>query len=77
MFGVILSMDGLFGYALTAAAIAFSSWSASGMFCVVGRMSEVKLLVLYPVVLFYAGFGIMAIFSSKGPGALQAKVAGG
>jgi hypothetical protein len=40
-------------------------------------MSEVKLLVLYPLALFYAGFGIMAIFSSRGSGVLQAKTTGG
>jgi hypothetical protein len=39
-------------------------------------MSEVKLLVAYPLLLFYSGFGIMAIFSSRGSGALT-KAAGG
>ena len=40
-------------------------------------MSEVKLLVAYPLLLFYSGFGIMAIFSSRGSGTLQAKAMGG
>jgi hypothetical protein len=75
--GIGIPLDSAFGYLLTLAAIIFSSYSASSMFCAVGRMHEHKLLVLYPLALFYAGFGIMAIFSSRGSGALQAKTTGG
>ena len=45
------------------------------MFCAVGRMSEMRLLVAYPLGLFYVGFGIMAIFSSRGSDA-QTKATG-
>ncbi|KIV99784.1 uncharacterized protein PV09_08590 [Verruconis gallopava] len=75
--GIVLPLDSAFGYVLTLAAISYSSYAASSMFCAVGRMSEVKLLVAYPLVLFYSGFGIMAIFSSRGSGALMAKTTGG
>jgi hypothetical protein len=75
--GIAIPMDSLFGYVLTFAAIAWCTYSSSSMFCAVGRMSETKLLVAYPLGLFYAGFGIMAIFSSRGSGALQAKTTGG
>ena len=34
-------------------------------------------LVAYPLGLFYAGFGIMVIFSSKGSGGLGGRVGGG
>jgi len=77
LIGIAVPMDSLFGYIITAAAIAWCTYSSSSMFCAVGRMSETKLLVAYPLALFYAGFGIMAIFSSRGSGALQAKAAGG
>lgn len=35
-----------------------------------------RVLVAYPLALFYVGFGIMAIFSSKGSGRLEALKAG-
>jgi hypothetical protein len=35
-----------------------------------GRMTSMKGLVAYPMVLFYGSFGIMAIFSSRGTGQL-------
>lgn len=31
-------------------------------------------LVAYPLALFYSGFGIMGIFSSRGTGMLEGKV---
>jgi hypothetical protein len=71
--GITWPMDSLFGYVITVMAIAWCTYSSSAMFCVVGRMSEMRLLVAYPLALFYGLFGIMAIFSSRGNGALQAK----
>lgn len=76
LFGIAVPLDSAFGYIMALAAIAYSTYAASSMFCAVGRMSEVKLLVAYPLLLFYSGFGIMAIFSSRGSGALT-KAAGG
>jgi hypothetical protein len=93
MFGIIIPLDGLFGYLLTSLAITWCSYSSSSMFTVVGmctyierqylqiltsfagRMTSMRGLVAYPMVLFYGSFGIMAIFSSRGTGQL-AKVAG-
>jgi protein YIPF5/7 len=63
-------MDGPIGYVLTGAAISWCTYSASGMFCAVGRMSSMRGLVAYPLVLFYGCFGLMGIFSSRGSGAL-------
>lgn len=54
LLGIVIPMDSVFGYLLTSCAIAFSSYSASTIFCAVGRMSQMKLLVLYPLVLFYS-----------------------
>ena len=93
MFGIIVPLDGLFGYLLTSLAITWCSYSSSSMFTVVGklrlltgllqrltyfagRMTSMRGLVAYPMVLFYGSFGIMAIFSSRGPGQLAAKAAG-
>ena len=89
--GIVVPLDGLFGYLLTSLAIVWCSYSSSSMFVVVGkfwfsqdlicmltltgRMTSMRGLVAYPMVLFYGSFGIMAIFSSRGTGQL-AKVAG-
>ena len=74
--GIAAPMDTLFGYIITIFAITWCTYSSSAMFCVVGRMSEMRVLVGYPLALFYGLFGIMAIFSSRGSGALQAKTVG-
>jgi hypothetical protein len=71
--GVALPMDTLMGYLLTSAAVAWCTYSSSGMFCAVGRMRSMRPLVAYPLMLFYVGFGIMGIFSSRGSGQLAAR----
>ena len=68
-------MDTVSGYLISTAAIVWCTYSSSKMFCAVGRMRSMRGLVAYPLGLFYVGFGIMGIFSSKGVG-LSAKVAG-
>lgn len=73
--GIAAPMDGLFGYIFVSLAILWCTYSSSAMFCAVGRMSDMRWLVAYPLALFYAGFGIMAIFSSRGTGSLAAKTA--
>jgi hypothetical protein len=76
LIGIVIPMDTLFGYLLTLVAIAWSTTSSSAMFCVVGRMSSMRFLVAYPLALYYLGFGIISVFSSRGSGNL-AKVTGG
>ena len=66
--GVAVPMDTAGGYVLSSLAICWCTYSSSGMFCAVGRMRSMRPLVAYPLGLFYAGFGIMGIFSSKGLG---------
>lgn len=75
LIGIVVPMDGTIGYILTSMAIAWCTYSASAMFCAVGRMRDMRGLVAYPLALFYVGFGIMSIFSSRGSGTLT-KVAG-
>ena len=71
-----MPMDGFLGYILTSLAIVWCTYSSSAMFCAVGRMRGMRGLVAYPLALFYVGFGIMGIFSSRGSGTLG-KVASG
>ncbi|PNY25176.1 Golgi membrane protein [Tolypocladium capitatum] len=70
LFGIVVPMDTTLGIILTSAAIVWCTYSASGMFCAVGRMKGMRGLVAYPLALFYVGFGIMGIFSSRGSGSL-------
>lgn len=74
LFGVALPMDTAVGYVTTAAAVGWCTFSSSGMFVSVGRMKGMRGLVAYPLALFYVGFGIMGIFSSRGSGMLEGKV---
>ncbi|KAF2473511.1 Yip1-domain-containing protein [Lindgomyces ingoldianus] len=74
--GIAVPMDGLFGYLLTSLAIVWCAYSSSSMFTIVGRMTSMRGLVAYPMVLFYGSFGIMAIFSSRGTGQLAKVTAG-
>ncbi|KAK0708551.1 hypothetical protein B0H67DRAFT_496265 [Lasiosphaeris hirsuta] len=73
--GVVMPMDTPLGIVLTSAAIMWCTVSASGIFCTVGRMKANRGLVAYPLALFYVGFGIMGVFSSRGSGAFVVKVA--
>jgi len=50
--GVVLSLDGLFGYLLTACTIAWCTYSASAIFVAVLQLTEMRALVAYPVALF-------------------------
>jgi len=77
LIGILIPLDSLFGYILTSAAIAWSTYSSSAIFCSVGRMTSMRLLVAYPLALFYTGFGIMSIFSSRGTGSLEQRTRGG
>ncbi|KAL2259353.1 hypothetical protein VTK26DRAFT_6990 [Humicola hyalothermophila] len=72
--GIAMPMDTPLGIVLTTAAIMWCTWSASGIFCAVGCMKAMRGLVAYPLALFYVGFGIMGVFSSRGSGSF-AKVA--
>ncbi|KAL8243587.1 hypothetical protein R6Q59_009845 [Mikania micrantha] len=72
--GVVWPMDSVVGYGLTATAVGWCTFSSSGMFVSVGRMRGMRGLVAYPLALFYSGFGIMGIFSSRGTGMLAGKV---
>lgn len=75
LMGVVLPLDSFIGYCLVSLAISWCTYSSSAMFCVVGRMTNMRVLVAYPLALFYFGFGIMAVFSSRGTGRIDAMAA--
>lgn len=72
--GIVFPMDGPLGYVLTSFAVFWCTYSSSAMFCAVGRMRGMRGLVAYPLALFYVGFGIMGIFSSRGSNGLSGKL---
>ncbi|KAK4186380.1 hypothetical protein QBC35DRAFT_412895 [Podospora australis] len=74
LLGIGLPMDAPLGIVLTSAAVMWSSYAASGIICSISGMNRQRFLVAYPLALFYVGFGIMGVFSSRGAGTL-AKVA--
>ncbi|KAF0638013.1 hypothetical protein FPSE5266_10880 [Fusarium pseudograminearum] len=75
LFGIVMRMDTPIGIVATTAAILWCTYSASGMFCAVGQMKRMRGLVAYPLALFYVGFGIMGIFSSRGSGTFSGAAA--
>ena len=74
--GIVMPMDTPLGIVMTSAAIMWCTYSASGIFCAVGRMRGMRGLVAYPLALFYVGFGLMSIFSSRGSGNMAKLVSG-
>ncbi|KAK3292450.1 uncharacterized protein B0H64DRAFT_435192 [Chaetomium fimeti] len=75
--GIFMPMDKPAGITLSSAAIMWCTWSASGIFCAVGGMRGMRALVAYPLALFYVGFGIIAVFSSRGSGSFVKVAAAG
>ncbi|KEI39593.1 uncharacterized protein L969DRAFT_49143 [Mixia osmundae IAM 14324] len=62
LLSVISNMDGIIGYFLATLSILWCSYSASGIFVSVLQMSEQRLLVAYPVALFYGTFALLSVF---------------
>ncbi|KAF5370818.1 hypothetical protein D9758_001989 [Tetrapyrgos nigripes] len=62
---VMITLDGMFGYLLATISILWCTYSASGIFVAVLRMSEQRLLVAYPVGLLYGCFALLSVFSGK------------
>ncbi|KAJ8098642.1 hypothetical protein POJ06DRAFT_282613 [Lipomyces tetrasporus] len=64
-FGVLISMDNLFGYFISTLAIFWCTYSSSAMFVAVLQLSDMRALVAYPLMLFYSVFAVMSIFADK------------
>ena len=62
---LMLGGSGLIGYLMSALSILWCSYSASGIFVSVLQMSEQRLLVAYPVGLFYASFALLSVFDIR------------
>lgn len=63
--GVVVNMDNALGYLFAALSIAWCTYSASAIFVVVLQLSDMRVLVAYPLALFYGVFSIMTIFAEN------------
>lgn len=67
-FGLVFSLDSLFGYTLSGFAVLWCTYSASGFFVSVLKLHHTRPLIAYPLGLFYFVFALMAIFvENKAP----------
>ena len=64
--GIAVGTDHIVGYVLAVLSIVWCTHSASGIFTAVLRMDRQRLLVAYPVGLFYACFSLLSIFKASG-----------
>ncbi|KAG6372333.1 Yip1-domain-containing protein [Boletus reticuloceps] len=60
---VVVTLDGFVGYLLSLLSIIWCTFSASGIFVAVLRMSDQHLLVAYPVGLLYGCFALLSVFN--------------
>ncbi len=58
----------MFGYLLALLSIIWCTYSASGIFVAVLRMSDQRLLVAYPVGLLYGCFALLSVFNGSSNG---------
>ncbi|KAA8906834.1 hypothetical protein TRICI_005073 [Trichomonascus ciferrii] len=63
--GVLVTMDNALGYMLSAFTIFWCTYSSSAIFVSYLQLSEMRVLVAYPLTLFYGIFSIMALFAEK------------
>lgn len=61
--GIVVNMDNALGYICAAFSIAWCTYSASAIFVTVLQLSDMRVLVAYPLALFYGVFSIMTIFA--------------
>lgn len=60
--GVFHSLDNTIGYSLALMFVCWCTWSSSGFFTTVLQLHNTRVLVAYPLVIFYSVFALMAIF---------------
>jgi hypothetical protein len=63
---VLITLDGKLGYMLSSLSIVWCTYAASGIFVVVLRMSDQRLLIAYPTGLLYGCFALLSVFNVGG-----------
>jgi len=62
---VVVTLDGLLGGLFSSLSVLWCTYAASGIFVAVLRMSDQRLLVAYPVALFYGCFALFSVFNVR------------
>lgn len=62
LFGVFHSLDNTIGYFLSLLFVCWCTWSSSGFFTCVLQLNNARILIAYPLMIFYSVFALMAIF---------------
>ncbi|KAJ7072265.1 Yip1-domain-containing protein [Mycena amicta] len=65
IYSVMLPLNDIFGYVVSLLSILWCTYSASGIFVAVLRMSDQRLLVAYPIGLLYGCFALLSVFPGK------------
>jgi protein YIPF5/7 len=63
--GVILSLDNALGYLFSSFIIIWCTYSSSAIFVSYLQLSEMRVLVAYPLALFYGIFSVMTLFAER------------
>lgn len=59
---ILLNLNNLLGYVITALAIFWCTFSASAFFMIAFKLSNVRFLIAYPLAILYSIFALMIIF---------------
>ncbi|QPG74537.1 hypothetical protein FOA43_001867 [Brettanomyces nanus] len=62
---VVISLDNTTGYLMGSLAVLWCTFSASGFFVRVLNLTDARVLVAYPLAMFYTVFALMAIFAES------------
>ncbi|KAM3164817.1 Protein YIP [Lachancea thermotolerans] len=60
--GVFFPLNNMMGYALALIFVCWCTWSSSGFFTAVLQLKNARVLIAYPLSIFYSVFALMAIF---------------
>ncbi|SCU97232.1 LAMI_0F09318g1_1 [Lachancea mirantina] len=60
--GIFCSLNNVLGYVLGLLFVCWCTWSSSGFFTAVLQLSNARVLIAYPLSIFYSVFALMAIF---------------
>ncbi|SCU85932.1 LADA_0D10924g1_1 [Lachancea dasiensis] len=61
--GVFVPLNNVLGYALALTSVCWCTWSSSGFFTAALHLHNTRVLIAYPLSIFYSVFALMAIFA--------------
>ncbi|CEP62710.1 transporter YIP1 LALA0_S06e01926g [Lachancea lanzarotensis] len=62
LIGVFASLNNVLGYTLALVFVCWCTWSSSGFFTAAMHLHNTRVLIAYPLSIFYSVFALMAIF---------------